>query len=407
MAKKSNAQIRRMQRRAAARGEEYIPPIVVTEATTTTTTTKQKEEEENPKKQRMLAAAETLAKELRVISQNEEMRSKERRSAKRKAEAVAVESSGCATLAELNEWYQQHQKSVENRPTKKQKNNNKEELVHRTNPYIVFVGQLSYGTTREGLFRHVQDHLGAEHTVTEETVRVRLLSDAKTKKSRGMAFVETTDPELLYAFLKLHHTSLDGRRINVERSAGGKKQSTARQSKLQQYRRDQADYMAQTVTQLLSQHVETGELRDDELDEGVRGLCQRHSPATVENALIRYIETNGRDMDNPSAYFTHLIGKIATEGVFGSSDDGNKHNNNRSSNNNRGNDKKREKRQQQQQQQGNESTTLSNKNGLVGNKLQETSGLARDGVDMSVSEPTQGDLSRIFPSMANRGRRRA
>ena len=404
MAKKSNAQIRRMQRRAAARGEEYIPPIVVTEATTTTTTTKQKEEEENPKKQRMLAAAETLAKELRVISQNEEMRSKERRSAKRKAEAVAVESSGCATLAELNEWYQQHQKSVENRPTKKQKNNNnKEELVHRTNPYIVFVGQLSYGTTREGLFRHVQDHLGAEHTVTEETVRVRLLSDAKTKKSRGMAFVETTDPELLYAFLKLHHTSLDGRRINVERSAGGKKQSTARQSKLQQYRRDQADYMAQTVTQLLSQHVETGELRDDELDEGVRGLCQRHSPATVENALIRYIETNGRDMDNPSAYFTHLIGKIATEGVFGSSDDGNKHNNN---NNNRGNDKKR-RQQQQPKQQGNESTTLSNKNGLVGNKLQETSGLARDGVDMSVSEPTQGDLSRIFPSMANRGRRRA
>ena len=130
-----------------------------------------------------------------------------------------------------------------------------------------------------------------------------------------MAFVQTTDPELLYGLLKLHHTNLDNRRINVERSAGGKKNSEARQNKLTQFRKEQEEYIADVVAKMFATHIETGELREDELDAGVIELCKRHSASIVEAALTRYLESNGRDMDNPSSYFNYLITTIANEGL--------------------------------------------------------------------------------------------
>jgi len=50
--------------------------------------------------------------------------------------------------------------------------------------------------------------------------------------SRGIAFVEFTNANLLQQALKLHHTDLDGRRINVELTVGGGGSGSARKEKL-------------------------------------------------------------------------------------------------------------------------------------------------------------------------------
>jgi RNA recognition motif-containing protein len=281
------------------------------------------------------AIAKKLETELQVIQDDKEMKAKERRSAVRKAEAIATEESGMA-VTELREWYQNHLKSkpAVKGKDKKVKANSKDEQKH--NPYIAFFGQLSFTTTQKGLFEHIQTKLKDDFKVAENMVKIRILTDPKTKKSRGMAFVEVDDPELLYGLLKLHQTFLDGRRLNVERSAGGSKNSDTRKSKITQYRKDQEKYFEEVVDKMLAEYKKTGELREDELDAGVIALCKRHSAQIVEAALAKYIEGSGRDMDNPSAYLTFLIGKFATEGIFEPRDgkeDKNKKNS--STNNNR------------------------------------------------------------------------
>jgi len=50
--------------------------------------------------------------------------------------------------------------------------------------------------------------------------------------SRGIAFVEFTNSTLLQQALKLHHTDLDGRRINVELTVGGGGSGSARKEKI-------------------------------------------------------------------------------------------------------------------------------------------------------------------------------
>jgi len=71
-----------------------------------------------------------------------------------------------------------------------------------------------------------------------ETPSVRLLTN-KPKPgstmgptSRGIAFVEFTNSTLLQQALKLHHTDLDGRRINVELTVGGGGSGSARKEKI-------------------------------------------------------------------------------------------------------------------------------------------------------------------------------
>lgn len=391
MARKSKAQIARMKLRAAARGEDYIPPV----------REEPKLEKDKSEAKKKLVAAKTLTAEIQRIDGSEELKAKERRSAKRKAEAIASEESGC-TVEELLEWYKQQGESDNKvNPDKtidcqSKPKGGKEK--GKSIPYILFVGQLSYETTKEELFNHVKEELGKEHKITPETVRVRLLTDPKTKKSRGMAFLETNDPDLMYACLKLHQTNIGDRRINVERSAGGRKDSDARKAKIKQYREEQDKYLSDVVNKLIAGHIASGEIKEGELDEGAIGLCKRHSAATVESTLIRYLETGGRDMDNPSAYFSHLIGKIATEGVIDDSKGEKK-----SKGGETGRLRKTENSSSRKRKPSSSQTV--SENGAVGNKLRKTSEFSKNGVDMSISEGNGADFKKIFPSM-NRGRGR-
>ena len=275
-------------------------------------------ERETSKLRRIASKLET---ELLEIKGDENIKAKERRSAIRKAEAIAAEESGMSA-AELREWYLRHMESNEEEHGETSKNPKKDEEKERKHiPYIAFFGQLSFETTREGLLEHIKKSLEGDFKVSDENIQIRILTDAKTKKSKGMAFVETDDPKLLYGLLKLHHTFLDGRRMNVERSTGGKNKER-RKSKINQYRKEHDEYFDTVVEKMLSEYRSTGELADQELDDGVIALCKRHAAPVVEAALAKYIEGNGRDMDNPSAYLSFLIGKMATEGIFKDGRDG-------------------------------------------------------------------------------------
>lgn len=71
--------------------------------------------------------------------------------------------------------------------------------------------------------------------------RVRLLTNKSTGqddpgKSKGFAFLEFTSPNALQHALKLHHSTLSGRKINVELSAGGGGNSAVRKAKIEKAR---------------------------------------------------------------------------------------------------------------------------------------------------------------------------
>lgn len=55
-----------------------------------------------------------------------------------------------------------------------------------------------------------------------------------TSKSKGFAFVEFVNKVALQQALRLHHTELDGRKINVELTAGGGGKSETRISKVKE-----------------------------------------------------------------------------------------------------------------------------------------------------------------------------
>jgi hypothetical protein len=206
-----------------------------------------------------------------------------------------------------------------------------------------------------------------------------------------MAFVEVEDPELLYGLLKLHQTFLKGRRVNIERSAGGKKNSDTRKAKLAQFRKEQDEYFAEVVDKILKEYKDTGELRDGEFDDGVIALCKRHAGPVVRAAVAEYMEKGGRDMDNPSAYLSFLITKFATEGIREDKDENAT--------------KTRPKRKAG----GDLSSSPSKPSGPRANKRpKEPSVFKRGGVDMSMSDKLSGDrsnLTKVFSS-ARRGRGR-
>jgi RNA recognition motif-containing protein len=84
----------------------------------------------------------------------------------------------------------------------------------------LYVGNLSYGTTKETLERTFAAH--------GEVVSVNIITDRQTGRPKGFAFVEMGSPEEGEAAkAALNGTTLDGRTINVdnareqERRSGG------------------------------------------------------------------------------------------------------------------------------------------------------------------------------------------
>ena len=348
------------------------------------------EAKSNSENKRRVDAARKLLRELKSIDVDKDLKSKDRRSAKRKVEAISFEETGIESN-KLLEWYERNE-SID-----AEKNGDSKSSRRRRDPLIAFFGQLSFETTMDDILTHICSNLSDDYPASKisKMIKIRLLTDSRTQKSRGMAFVEVDDPEFLYALLKLHQTYLKGRRINVERSAGGKKHSEKRKSKLDYYRKEQGAYFAEVVENILAEYKKTGELREDELDDGVVTVCKRHAGPVVQAAVAEYIEKGGRDMNNPSAYLTFLVTKFAIEGIHDAEETGktkmkSKSNGKRKENYGSTEDKTRKRAKQ----------------------WSGTSEFEKSGVDMSMSQQgtdsTSGDkkgLSKIFPS-SQRGRGR-
>jgi len=84
---------------------------------------------------------------------------------------------------------------------------------NRSSRYILFVGNLRYTTTKEC----IEDHFSK----CDPPPSVRLVAPKGSQKSKGCAFVEFTHPNALQQGLKLHHSTLEGRKLNVELTVGG------------------------------------------------------------------------------------------------------------------------------------------------------------------------------------------
>lgn len=312
MGKKSAAQIRRLQKRAEERGEEYVAPTTeerVEKEQDKTSKEAVKDEtqtNEHPNKDdKKLEIAKRLAAELEAI-ENQGLKSKEKRSAKKRAAAIAFEESG-TPAEELLEMAQANEKAETN-----EQGSGTQAQRRKRDPYIAFFGQLSFQTTKEGLFEYIKQEI-VEHKITKDTVKIRLLTDRKTKSSKGMGFVEVDNPRLLHALLKLHHTYLDGRRLNVERTAGGRRSNENRKEKLRKQRDEQQQYIVSVVDAIFDEYYQKGEIRKGEVDDGVVEVCRHHSTTIVREALEAYVESSGGDKENPSAYLNFLLGKLAQE----------------------------------------------------------------------------------------------
>lgn len=73
----------------------------------------------------------------------------------------------------------------------------------------LYVGNLSYGTTKEALEKAFGEH--------GEVVSVNIITDRQTGRPKGFAFVEMSTPEEGEAAkTALNGTDLDGRSINVD-----------------------------------------------------------------------------------------------------------------------------------------------------------------------------------------------
>jgi hypothetical protein len=93
----------------------------------------------------------------------------------------------------------------------------------------LFVGQLPYHATAADIETHFL-------TVCQPPVRVRLLTHKGGGGSRGMAFVELGSESEVHSALRLHHSCIYGRRINVERTVGGGHMGAERERKLKELR---------------------------------------------------------------------------------------------------------------------------------------------------------------------------
>ena len=108
------------------------------------------------------------------------------------------------------------------------------------------VGNLKYSTTKDVILSHFSSCGTVDSRLECPTITYMLMLDSPptvrlptpkttrpSSKSKGYAFLEFTDKKSLQQALRSHHSELEGRKINVELTAGGGGKSEHRVKKLQ------------------------------------------------------------------------------------------------------------------------------------------------------------------------------
>ncbi|KAJ1029995.1 hypothetical protein NDA16_000908 [Ustilago loliicola] len=118
------------------------------------------------------------------------------------------------------------------------------------NKFILFVGNMAFTTTADYISKHFGQTCGEVPSVRlltrkadpnalanlpaskRKSIAKGKAQDPTKPQSKGYAFVEFKTSEALRKALKFHHTMLEGRKINVELTAGGGGKSETRQEKI-------------------------------------------------------------------------------------------------------------------------------------------------------------------------------
>jgi nucleolin len=112
-----------------------------------------------------LLAVQRYYSTMSEIEQNQSLNAKDRRSAKRKAEAIALQETNMQKLEDLIDWFQENQHRLEQQTKGKKRKFGMEEdeidddildVTRRKNPYILFVGQIPFSTSSDDIFQHFQ-----------------------------------------------------------------------------------------------------------------------------------------------------------------------------------------------------------------------------------------------------------
>lgn len=146
----------------------------------------------------------------------------------------------------------------------------------RQQRFILFIGNLKYTTTKEAIQEHFAKVCDPSPTIRLMTPKPSA-SGRSVTKSKGCAFLEFTAKPALQEALKLHHSTLEGRMINVELTAGGGGKSEGRTAKLKERNKELHEQRKKRLEkQKMSQDVEA-EVRDLERPQrysGTSGISQ-------------------------------------------------------------------------------------------------------------------------------------
>lgn len=146
-------------------------------------------------------------------------------------------------------------------------------------PNILFFGQLSFDTTIESIQNFLSE------SGINGVVSIRLLTDSNSGKSKGMAFVEVNSPVEMHKCLALHRSIVDGRRINIEKSCGGK-QLDSKTNKINKFREDQNQKLADSNLRIIKEHEIAGVLNFNSLGSSFREELLGCATTTLE--LVSY-----------------------------------------------------------------------------------------------------------------------
>lgn len=97
---------------------------------------------------------------------------------------------------------------------------------------MCFLGQLPYSATKVQIEAFLQRHAFTNF-------QVRLLTDKKTKQSRGIAFVQFDSADDADKAIKMDHSLFMGRRMRVERTAAGGGNKDKRKARVKRSKQEQ------------------------------------------------------------------------------------------------------------------------------------------------------------------------
>ena len=147
----------------------------------------------------------------------------------------------------------------------------------------VFIGQLPYKCSKSQIIEHFRKGGAGD-------IKLRLLTDKKSGKFKGIAFATVTEEKYFRFALRLHHSMLLGRCINVERSCGGGGTGEKRKEKLRNLKGSQSHLLKRNVEELINETVAAseGSIERTDFDDRIMDVLCTFPVSMVREALDEF-----------------------------------------------------------------------------------------------------------------------